>query len=175
VFLRKVMLALAPIAAVSAVAVPAAASPLSTPHDDPTYIQTRGIHKTFLGRHYGDWRECVAVRKENYVQNVNCSQSTTVSETVSGNIGYSDGEISAVVGFSVTYTRTLTGGTTVTIKPGGHGAYDAGFYYGKYTIEMEQRLCLRHGGCEPWSSPDKVTVQHHIANTFQYFGTGAEK
>jgi hypothetical protein len=173
--LRKLAAALAGAVTVGLMtAGPALAVARANPHDDPTTFQTRGIDKTFIGDFSGDWRHCNYVTKATYKQNVSCSQGETVSESVSGNVGFSDDEISGSVGFNVTFSSTVTATTGVTVNAGGSGWFDVGYRYAEYTIEMESRTCLLHGGCDPWSSPDKVTVQNHLGNTFHYFGTGAE-
>jgi hypothetical protein len=175
--IRKIILVLAAAVASLAAAVPAVAATHpsgNTPSDDPTHVEIRGIDKHFLGDFSGDWTHCEYVTKAHYTQTAGCSQGKTVTESVSGNVGYSKAGISAAVGFNVAYSTTVTASNSVTIKPGGSGWFDVGFRYGKYTIKMENRLCFVHGGCDAWSKPDKVTVQKHLGNTFHYFGTGAE-
>ncbi len=175
---RKVMLVLAALVASLAAAGPAVAatSPIGhSPKDDPSHVEIRGIHKHFVGDFSGDWTHCNYVTKANYKQTAGCTQGATVTESVSGNVGYGNGEISGAVGFNVSYSSTVTATNSVTIDPGGYGWFDVGFRYARYTIEMEERTCLLHGGCDSWSRPDKVTVQKHLGDTFHYFGTGAEK
>ncbi len=172
---RKIMLVLAAAVASFAVSAPAmAATHPSTPNDNPAFVQIRGLHKKFLGDFSGDWAHCEYVTKAKYTQAVSCSRGVTVSESVSGSVGFTDSQISGTIGFNVSYSTTVTATNSVTIKPGGSGWFDVGFRYGKYTIEMESRVCFLHGGCEPWSGPDKVTAQRHLGSTFHYFGTGAE-
>jgi hypothetical protein len=152
----------------------ASASRQASPNDVVYYTQYRGVHKTYRGTYSGDWRRCVYVSKAKYRQSVSCSRGVTVSASISGSAGYSNGVISASVGFNVSYSTTVSSSITVTVRAGGHGWYDVGFRYSRYTIGMEQRTCIRQTGhCLPWSSPQTVTVQHHLGNTYHYFGTGA--
>jgi hypothetical protein len=163
------LLAAAPMTAAS----PAMAA-VSTPKVNPHWYEYRGIHKTDKGQWSGDWVRCNYVSKAKYTQTANCSQGKTVSLAISETYGFSDGEISAAVGFSVSYSSTVTAGNAVTVKPGGYGWFDVGFRYHRYTIQMEKRICYRVGGCSAWSSPKTITVQHHLGPTFHYFGTGAK-
>jgi hypothetical protein len=112
---------------------PALAAPTS-PKINPHWYEYRGVHKTDKGQWSGDWVRCNYVSKANYTQVANCSQGKTVSLSISETYGFTDGQISAAVGFSVSYSSTVTAGNSVTIKPGGYGWFDVGFRYHRYTI-----------------------------------------
>ena len=156
------------------VAVLVAMLPATSAKADVVYtFQYRGVSKTYVDQVSGDWVHCNYITKAKYTQTAGCTKGKTVATQVSTTYGYSDGEISAAVGFSVTYSTTVTATNSVTIKPGGAGWFSVGFRISRYTIRMENRTCT-HGTCGAWSSPSsKITVQHHLGNTFHYFGTGA--
>jgi hypothetical protein len=67
----------------------------------------------------------------------------------------------------------MSASNSVKVNPGGYGWFDVGFRYKRYRIGMESRSCANL--CSKWTSPDWVTVQQHLGNTFHYFGTGAAK
>ncbi len=145
----------------------------TTPAINPTWTEYRGIHKTSHGDHSGDWVHCEYVTAVKYTQTASCSKGKTVALSMSETYGYSNGEISAAVGFSVSYSTTVTAGNAVTIKPGGSGWFDVGFRYHAYSIEMQKRLCSGLG-CLPWGDSHTINVQQHLGSTFHYFGTGAK-
>lgn len=146
----------------------------AAPTDVIYKTEYRGVHKTYIGQYSGDWKHCVYVTAANYKQNVSCAKGATVAETISGGAGYSGDVISASVGFSVTFSSTVTSSITVTVNKGGSGWYDVGYRYDEYTIGMERRTCVvQNGSCGAWSSPTTATVQHHLGDTYNYFGTGA--
>ena len=175
---RHTMRRAAAVLLVAGLAVPtmAAAPAMAGTKIPPTvYYKYRGVHKTFKGAFSGDWARCVYVSKAKYTQTVSCTRGKSVSETISGNAGFSASVISANVGFNVTFASTVSSSISVTIRPGGYGWYDVGFRYNRYTIGMEKRRCLAPSNvCGPWSSPHTVTVQQHIGDTYHYFGTGAK-
>lgn len=161
----------------TAATVTAAGPALATarsPRVNARWTEYRGIHKTSQGDHSGDWVRCEFVSKAKYTQTANCSKGKSVSLTISETFGYSDGEISAAVGFSVSYSSTVTAGNAVTIKPGGSGWLDVGFRYHGYSIEMQKRTCHTVPGCGAWGDSHTIVVQQHLGPTFHYFGTGAE-
>ena len=162
---------------IAGLAVPAmaAAPAMAGTKIPPTvYYKYRGVNKTYKGAFSGDWSHCVYVTKAKYTQTVSCTRGATVTETISGNIGFSASVISANVGFNVSFASTVSSSISVTVKRGGFGWYDVGFRYNRYTIGMEKRRCLAPSNvCGPWSRPDTVTVQQHTGNTYHYFGTGA--
>jgi hypothetical protein len=140
--------------------------------------QVETVFKKFEGIHSGDWTVCGYVTKHDYAQTATCSESVSVSTTVAGNIGYTIDEISTSAGFSVSVTRTVSEGysTSVTVRPGGHGFFDAGIVYGRWKIGLRHRTCNPNTGtCGPWSRVDVITIQHYITVTARYTGTGAEK
>jgi hypothetical protein len=168
--LKMVVTAAMVVAATAMTTSPALAA--NKPELVPTSIQTRGIDKTYLNATSGDWAHCTYVTKAKYTQTAACSKGVSVTESISGNIGYDAHEISAAVGFSVTFSQSVSSSNSVTIRRGGYGWYDVGFRYKRYKIGMETRTCAIH--CTNWSKPDWVTVQQHTGNTYHYFGTGAE-
>jgi hypothetical protein len=107
----------------------------------PVTIQTRGVGKTYLNAASGDWTHCTYVTKAKYAQNAGCSKGKTVSESISGNAGYSVEDISAGVGFNVSFSQSVSSSNAVTVLPGGYGWYDVGFRYKRYRIGMEHRTC----------------------------------
>jgi hypothetical protein len=139
--------------------------------------EVQRVYKNFEGRHSGDWSICGYVTKEPYTQTATCTESVSVSTTISGNSGYTIPEIGASAGFSVSVTKTVSQGysTSVTVRPGGHGFVEAGIYYGRYKIGLRRRTCNPGIPCPPWSRVDAITVQHYITVTARYVGSGAEK
>jgi hypothetical protein len=89
--------------------------------------------------------------------------------------GYSNGEISASIGFSVSYASTVTATTGVNVAPGGSGWFDVGFRYHGYSIELQKRTCHTVGGCGAWGDSHTIVAQQHLGPTAYYFGTGAIK
>ncbi|HEY7143536.1 MAG TPA: hypothetical protein VH637_04755 [Streptosporangiaceae bacterium] len=162
------------VATTTAMAGPALAAPTAPTAVNPHWYEYRGIHKTSRGIFSGDWVRCEFVSKANYTQTASCSKGKSVSTTISVTFGYTKAEISASVGFSVSYTSTVTAGNSVTIKPGGSGWFDVGFRYHGYSITMQKRICYRVGGCSAWGNSHKIIVQQHLGPTFHYFGTGAK-
>jgi hypothetical protein len=156
-----------------AAASPALAAP-NVPQVNAGWTEYHGIHKTSEGDHSGDWVRCNYISKASYTQTASCSKGKSVSTTISETFGYSDGEISTAVGFSVSYSSTVTAGNSVTIKAGGSGWFDVGFRYHGYSIEMQKRTCHTVGGCSAWTDSHTIVVQQHLGPTFHYFGTGAE-
>jgi hypothetical protein len=168
---RKMAVAAAMVlTATAATASPALAA--NNPKLVPVYIQTRGVDKTYIRATSGDWTHCEYVTKAKYTQTAGCSKGRTVTESISGNVGYAIYQISAAVGFNVSFSHTVTSSNSVTIRPGGHGWFDVGFRYKLYKIGMERRTCALK--CTKWSKPDWVKVQQHTGDTYHYFGTGAE-
>lgn len=145
-----------------------------TPYDSPTFYHTRAIDKVYIGEFSGDWARCEYVYAERYTQNVICPSGTKNSLSVSGNKGYSYSDVSAGVGFNISYRSTLASGSSIVIKPGGHGWNDVGYRYRKYTIVMQRNSCGLHGGCTGWGDSIKYTVQEYLGDTYAYFGTGAK-
>jgi len=176
-FLALVLVAAASIACLTSGT--AFAQPISQHGIKPVPItQVQRVYKKYEGRHSGDWTHCGYVTKEHYAQTATCSESVSVSTAISGNIGYTIGEIATSSGFSVSITKTVSQGysTSVTVRPGGQGFVDAGIYYGRFKIGLRRRTCNPNTGtCGPWSRVDAITVQHYITVTARYAGTGAEK
>jgi len=161
--------------AAAAPAMAATAGTAGTKSIPGVYYKYRGIHKTYKGAFSGDWVRCVYVSKAKYNQTVSCTKGKTVSETISGNVGFTKAVVSANVGFNVAFSTQVSSTIAVTVKPGGFGWYDVGFRYNRYTIQMEKKRCLAPSNvCGAWSKPRTVTVQKHTGNTFHYFGTGAK-
>lgn len=173
-----VMFSLAIVAAGMLVSGPASAavpSSAAVPTDVVYQTQVRGVNKTDKGTFNGDWKHCLFVPKEKYVQNASCSQGTTVTTTYSATFGFKVQDISAAVGFSISVSRFESSSIGIKVNPGGTGYFDAGIHYRRYTIGMETRTCRVSPApeCPPWSGPSTITVQHYLAPTFMYFGTGA--
>src|SRR5438477_12087490 len=160
---------------VSGPASAAVPSTASAPRDFVYQTQVRGVHKTDKGVFNGDWKHCLFVPKEKYVQMANCAQGATVTTTYSATFGFKVDDISAAVGFSISVSKFESSSISVKINPGGTGYYDAGFHYRRYTIGMESRTCRVAPApeCPAWSGPSTITVQQRLAPTFMYFGTGA--
>jgi hypothetical protein len=121
------------------------------PHDVIYTTQYRAVHKVNNGDRSGDWTHCLYVTKARYTQ-----------------------YLSSSVGFSVSYSQTISTSDSVQVKPGGHGWFDMGFRYDQYTVGMEVRTCIvETGSCTRWSPPTRTVVQRHLGQTYFYFGTGA--
>ena len=162
--------------ATSSAAMAATAQPAGSVKPSDVIYEThyRMVSKVNKGTFSGDWVHCVYVTKAKYHQTVSCSKGKTVSESVSGSVGFSKSVISSSVGFNVSYSTTVSSSISVAIKPGGYGWYDVGFRYRKWVVGMQQRTCIVETGyCFAWSSTDHITVQQHLGNTYHYFGTGA--
>lgn len=136
----------------------------------------RAGYEHFEGDFSGDWVHCLYVTKQRSTLSYSCTKTVTISESISGNIGFPIKEISASVGFNVTYSAGVSVAGSVRVKAGGSGWLDDGFRYSRYVVGMEKRWCVQTLilSCNGWSGPHPVTVQHHLGNTFYYFGTGAE-
>jgi hypothetical protein len=151
-----------------------AAAAQARPHDVIYTTQYRAVHKVNNGDKSGDWTHCLYVTKAKYTQYPSCSQGVTVTEAISGGYGFSSDIISSSVGFSVSYSQTISTSDSVQVKPGGHGWFDMGFRYDQYTVGMEVRTCIvETGSCTRWSGPTRTVVQRHLGQTYFYFGTGA--
>ena len=149
------------------------AAPKLIPHG---YWEYRAAYKDYKGQFSGDWAHCLYVTKQKSPLSYSCTKTVSVSESISGNVGFSDGEISSSVGWNVAYSAGVSVAASVKVKAGGSGWLDDGFRYQRYVAGMEKRWCVQTLilSCNSWSKPDNVTVQRHIGNTFYYFGTGAE-
>jgi hypothetical protein len=139
-------------------------------------VQYRAAYKHFQGDFSGDWVHCEFVTKSKSTLTWTCTKTVTVTETTSATFGFSDGVISSNVGFNVAYAAGVSDAVSVKVRPGGSGWIDNGFRYGRYVVGMEKRTCIHTFilSCPPWPKARNITVQRHLGNTFQYFGTGAE-
>lgn len=150
-----------------------AATPRLVPHPE---VQYRAAYRHNEGDFSGDWVHCEFVTKSKSTLTWTCTRTVTVTETTSATFGFSDGEISSSVGFNVSYATGVSDAVSVRVKPGGSGWIDNGFRYDRFVVGMEKRTCVQTNilSCPPWPKPRAITVQRHLGNTFQYFGTGAE-
>ncbi len=165
---------LLPVAGTLASPVPTEAA---TPHLIPTVsTQYRAVNKEYHGLGSGDWKACNYATKQRSTVTIGCAYAVSISLSVSGNVGFTDGEISSSVGWNVTYSTTTTADASVTVYRGGSGFLDVGWVYDEYTVGMEKRRCIHTliESCGPWSSPERVSLQRAITPTFKYFGTGAK-
>lgn len=132
-----------------------------------TLTEYRAVNITDKGAFSGDWSHCLFVSAMKTVQHPSCSVSTSVTESVGGDVGFAYSVISAQVGFNVSFSTDETSTDTFDVQPGVSGWVEAGFRYERYTAGMEKRTC-GIGGCAAWSSPDKVTIQKHLGPTFRF-------
>src|SRR6266568_2552663 len=105
--LARMMIMLSVVMASTALTMaPAMAASRAKPHLE--FRENRGIGKTYEGAYSGDWTHCNYVSVAKYTQYVNCSKGRTVTESISGNAGFSAPVISGAVGFNVSYSTTVT-------------------------------------------------------------------
>src|ERR1700685_982068 len=76
----------------------ASAKPHLIPHEQVEY---RAAYKDNQGDFSGDWVHCLYVTKSKSTLTYTCTKTLTVSESTSATAGFTDGEISAAVGFNV--------------------------------------------------------------------------
>jgi hypothetical protein len=144
----------------------------ATPQDVVYYSIYRSISTQYQGQYSGDWVRCVYATAQATPYYSLCTHNVTVTTTVNGSAGYSDGTISAVVGFNIDYTQQFGNGVAFYIAPYTSGWNDMGFRYNQYLVGMESETCIRETGqCFGWSGPTWVTVQNELGETYEFFPT----
>jgi hypothetical protein len=91
----------------------------SVTHNRPGALPPPVIWKiTGVGKPYytnGRWRDCAQVSPTpGFHKSYTCGFTGTIGNTYSATVGLSTGQISASVGFSVTYSTSITGSVTFT-------------------------------------------------------------
>jgi hypothetical protein len=141
----------------------------ATPQDVVYNIQYRLISDNYQGQFSGDWVTCVYATAESYAYQIGCSESVTVTAGVSGDAGFSYGELSGEVGFNVSVSESLGSNAEWNIAKYQSGWGQVGFRYNQYQIGQEDRTCIPVTGyCSAWSNPDYITVQNVLAPTYQF-------
>ncbi len=146
---------------------------VSRPKNENYYYQYRNIENVYQGEYGGDWGQCDYVQRTSYTQVASCSQNVTTSASIDGSLGnVSAPEISALLGFSVTWSRSegVGSGFSVTIPPGGYGPLLAGSEYWQHYVVDQYRLCTIQGNCDSWGGNQANTVQRYASPTFEYAG-----
>ncbi len=79
----------------------------------PIIWKITGVSKSYYTN--GKWHDCAQVKPTpGFKKSYTCTFTGSVSNTYSGTVGVSAGDVSASVGFSVTYGTSISGGTTYT-------------------------------------------------------------
>lgn len=115
----------------------------------------------------GGWNFCA----QSHGGTVTCSRGFTVANTVSGSLGVSDGVLSAVLGYSVTTSTTLTGGASYSVPRHKIGVAEWRALFN--TRAVHQRLYKRVWGCGRAScghGPWVATNHYATAYASRYIG-----
>lgn len=143
----------------------------TSPNDVTYKTYYRSASLTNQGDHSGDWKHCMYVTAQKVESHPVCTKNVTVTLTVTGQGGYSAANISGAVGFNVSYATSFGDGQSWDVAPGKSGWADAGARYTQYLSSMESRTCVVNtGSCSAWSSPQKVTVQKFLGDTYLWPG-----
>jgi hypothetical protein len=170
---RLILAAITSIATLFALAAPASAATSSADAVPFWHWEYRAIDKTYHGEFSGDWKHCVYVTQARYTQSVSCSSGVSVSTTYSGSISIPLDYITETLGFSISYSRTVSSSISVSVKKGGSGWYDMGFRYKEYSVVEQRRYCAGTECPFPWGDHGEITAQYVLGSTYHYFGTGA--
>jgi hypothetical protein len=149
--MKRIRLSLG-LAVLAGLTVPLAApAALAAPFSGTEY-QWRVHRVSAAYKTYGRWVTCA---QGGGGADISCSHSIAVGNTVSGQVGVSDGVLSASVGFSVTKTTTLTGGASYHVPR--HRVWQVQYQPVFWTKAVHQRLykqywaCVPRGACGPVS------------------------
>jgi hypothetical protein len=90
-------------------------SPKASPHrgTPPAFWEIIGLGQRYLT--HGPWHDCARITPTSGMnKSYTCGFTGTIGNSYSGTIGVSAGDVSASVGYSVTYSTSITGSTTYT-------------------------------------------------------------
>lgn len=116
---------------------------------------------------YGRWHFCA----QSHGGTVGCSRGFTVANTVSGQLGISDGLLSEALGYSVTTSTTLTGSASYSVPRHKLGIAEWQAEYA--TRAVHQRQYKRAWGCGRAScghGPWVATNRYETAYASRYIG-----
>jgi hypothetical protein len=117
---------------------------------------------------YGGWTDCTKVSKSSVARSVGCTKTTSIASGVTGNIGVSDGVMSANVGFSVTATTSIAASESFNVPKNQTGYIQFRAVYLSRDVHWAQYRCTAQGACLSTGVKGTETGRHYHAADFRY-------
>jgi hypothetical protein len=134
-----------------------------------TAYEWQVVGTSYAGRAHGVWKFCSEARGPG---TVTCSEGFTAGNSVSGTVNASDGDISASVGFSVTSSRTITGGASYAVRRRVEGQVYWRAVFNVTSVKQEEYVCTTVNGSCPFGF--RADGRYAYADAYRYIGPGFE-
>jgi len=105
-------------------------------HDVWKIVGVSGVYETS-----GPSYPCVYAPAKPVAWTANCSQTITVTDSLTGRVAVSQGDISAAVGYTVGESFSVSSGFSYPVGPGQSGEISIGTSFRTRTITQEEFLC----------------------------------